>query len=377
LLTGYIVKKVIIYRNKILPYSETFIYDYSHYLKKHSPFFLGIRKIPNFKISKENIFILNSGNLVGWLREIIFRLTASSDKIEKEIERVGPELIHAHFGPDASLIMKTAKKLKVPLITTFHGIDATAKLNFLSIIKNPSNLFYKLRLKDLKDNGKKFIAVSKFIKSKLIERGFNEKNIEVIYSGINLKKFKSEYKDKRRNVLFVGRLVEKKGCEYLIRAMKEVQEEFPESKLIIIGQGSLKNKLVTLANKLGIKAEFKGSMSHDEVKLIMDRSYIFCLPSITAKDGNSEGLPVSILEAMAMNLPVVSTYHAGIPEAIENGKEGFLVKEKDVSNISKSIKELLRNNKKWKEMSKAGRKKVEKMFDIKKNVKELEKLYEK
>src|SRR5262249_19207401 len=130
-------------------------------------------------------------------------------------------------------------------------------------------------------------------------------------------------------VLFVGRLVAKKGCEYLIRAMAQVQVTRPDAQLVIIGEGPLDAALKALAEQTTCKCVFLGAQSSDEVRSWFQRARLFCLPSVTADTGETEGLPISILESLAMAVPVVSTQHAGIPEAIRDGETGLLAPERD------------------------------------------------
>ncbi|WP_235526307.1 glycosyltransferase [Nostoc piscinale] len=173
----------------------------------------------------------------------------------------------------------------------------------------------------------------------------------------------------------MGRLTEKKGCEYLIKSMARVQSILPNTKLIIIGDGTLRSELEALAAKLLTNYQFLGVQPSDIVKSWMNRAQVLAAPSVTAAQGDSEGLPTVVVEAQAMALPVVSTFHAGIPEAIINGQTGFLAAERDVDGLTEYILTLLKDNEKWQSFSIKAREHIKRNFDNSKQIKALESIY--
>jgi glycosyltransferase involved in cell wall biosynthesis len=175
--------------------------------------------------------------------------------------------------------------------------------------------------------------------------------------------------------LFVGRLVEKKGCRYLIEAMAQIQKSDPQIGLVVIGDGPLRTSLERQARRLLRSVRFLGWQPQEAVQSWMNRATVFCAPSITSSKGETEGLPLTILEAQAMGLLVISTSHAGIPEAIKDRGTGLLVSEKDPQGLAVSIQELFNDSTLREELATAARKQIEQKFSIETNVALLEDVY--
>jgi glycosyltransferase involved in cell wall biosynthesis len=307
--------------------------------------------------------------LLGSIKEIVFKLTRRSKEIEQVIKKLNPVAIHAHFGPDATIINKIANKLNIPLIVSFHGYDVSKVISK----KRISNLMYKSRLNNLIKNCFKCAVASEFMKNKVLEIGFPKNKIFSYKHGIKINKNKNKIRENL--VLFVGRLVEKKGCKYLIDAMEIVQKEIPSISIIIIGDGYLKEDLKKRAHSKIRNFKFIRYQTHKNVLDYMERSKLLCVPSLISKDGDPEGFGLVFIEAQSKGLPIISTLSGGIPEAVKDKITGFLVKEKDSEKIAEKIILLVRNNKIWKKMSTSGIKNVRKNFNIKNNVKNFEQVY--
>jgi len=164
------------------------------------------------------------------------------------------------------------------------------------------------------------------------------------HSGADITLFKSdEQLNNNKQLLFVGRLVEKKAPHLLIQTFSKVLEKHPSANLTMIGDGPLLNicKDLVQALKLQDSVNLVGFKKHKEIVSYMRKSFIYVQHSVVAHDGDSEGTPVSILEAGASGLPVVATHHAGISDAIIHGQTGYLVNERDIENMAKFIVLLL------------------------------------
>lgn len=241
------------------------------------------------------------------------------------------DLVHAHWLIPQGIVQSFFKK---PYIVTGHGGDVTS-LN--------KGIMKKLKVRCLK-RASKVTVVSEYLKG--VVEDLADHSIEepmVCSMGVDTSKFGKQYRKEnyfgqgdKKVVLFVGRLAEKKGVTYLIEAMKNV-----DAMLVIAGNGPLHDELVEQAKEQGDKIKFIGSKTHDELKTIYASADIFVAPSVTAKDGDKEGLPTTILEAMASEIPVVSTKSSGIVEVIEDRKTGLLCEEKNVEHLADSINELL------------------------------------
>lgn len=243
--------------------------------------------------------------------------------------RILPEydIVHAHWLIPQGIVQSFFKK---PYIVTGHGGDVTS-LN-KGIIK-------KLKVRCLK-KASHVTVVSNYLKERVEElANYEIEEPSVISMGVDTSRFGKQYRVEnyfnqgdKKVVLFVGRLAEKKGVTYLIEAMKSV-----DAVLVIVGNGPLHDKLVEQAKELGNKVQFWGSKTHDELKTIYASADIFVAPSITAKDGDQEGLGLVMLEAMASGLAVVASRSGGIGEIIVHNKNGVLCEEKDAKQLSDSI----------------------------------------
>lgn len=229
----------------------------------------------------------------------------------------------------------------------------------------------------LKHRCDQFIAVSQFIRDRLVERAFPKEKITVHYIGIDTRTFTPLLNVQREPlVLFVGRLVEKKGCEFLIRAMQSVQESVPGIKLVIVGDGPLRPTLEQQAATTLRQCSFVGMQTPEQVRTWMSRAALQCVPSVTAASGDSEGLPTVVLEAMATGMPVVASSSAGIPEAVAHGETGLLAPERDWRALAANIMTLLTDQGAWESMSRAGQQRVRRDFDLHKQCAKLEQIYE-
>ncbi|GBG06366.1 hypothetical protein PAT3040_00891 [Paenibacillus agaridevorans] len=369
---------IVVYRDNLLPISETFIFDQVESLTRFNAYYAGCRFVKGIKLSNESTFVINKkkGSRFGILLESLFIRYGISSKFNNRFNIIQPKLVHAHFGVGASNILPFVMRKRIKLIVTYHGFDATttdkaARMSFFG------HRLYLLRRNQLIEYVSTFIAVSEFIKRKMIEQGIPSDKIIVHYTGIDLEKFLIDSSIVREKiVLFVGRLVEQKGCYYLLKAMKEVQKKHLNCKLVVIGDGPQRLHLEELSHNEQIDSIFLGSLTHKEVRKWMNRSMIFSVPSIKMETGAEEGLGMVFVEANAMGLPVVSTATGGIPEVIEHEVTGLLVKEKDIRMITDSINTLLSNRDLWDKMSMNGIKRAKELFDIRLQANKLQDIYQ-
>jgi len=370
------LKTVLIFRTQLLERSETFIRAQAENLLRYDPHYVGWRhKTDGLAFPREKALVINTGGLAGKLREARFRLLGPGYESLRTLRALGPRLVHAHFGLDACEALSLARRLHLPLVTTFHGYDATMKDSTLRQWRT-GRKFIRLR-PHLQDRGSLFIAVSEFVRNRLLSMGFPPERTVVHYIGVDADKFSpSDPGIRQPAVLFVGRLVEKKGCSYLLRAMSEVQRVAPETRLVIIGDGPEKQNLHNLARKLGVRVEFLGAQPPDVVLSWMTLASVFCVPSVTANNGDSEGFGIVFAEAQACATPVVSFATGGIPEAVAHGKTGLLAPERDWQTLASSLLLLLRNNELRSRLGLAGRRRVVSQFNLRKQTALLEDLYD-
>lgn len=286
------------------------------------------------------------------------------------------DIIYCHFGHNGrnAAILKKTGIIKSRIMTVFHGFEISRK-------KYLKKGYYDVLFR----HGDLFLPVSHAWKQRLISLGCDEKKIIVHRMGIDPGRFSlinNTIKDNTVKLLTIARLTEKKGLEYAIKAIRLVIDELKapgRMEYTIIGDGELKDDLKALVMKLDLTEviHFTGSMDQEEVIACMQIANIFILPSITCEDGNMEGIPVVLMEAMASGLPVISTFHSGIPELVKHGEAGFLVPERDVRGLAEKILYVMNNSHLWREMGEKGRKIIEKDFNSRKLSKELKGIFEK
>ena len=281
------------------------------------------------------------------------------------------DVIHCHFGPNG-LIGAAINEivLKSKLLTSFHGSDLSQYLN-LNGAAAYNYLF---------DKGDLFLPVSIHWVKKLISLGCSSAKIKLHRMGVDtdiFKPLKKSNQNKTIQLLSVGRFVEKKGFKYGILAFSEVLKNHPDMQYNIIGDGYLKENIKKLIKELNCegKINLMGGKTQNDIIKIMQESDILLAPSITGKDGDSEGIPVVIMEAMSTGLPVISTLHSAIPELVIDNVTGFLTPEKNTILMTGKIKQLVENKKLRTAMGSSGREKILKEYNIKKLNKELVNIY--
>lgn len=379
-------QNVLIYRNHLLAPSETFIKAQGESLKLFRPFYVGLRRVKGLELPENRVRTINNGDYAGRAEEIIFKRYGYSFRLARRLTGLKPKLIHAHFGPDGVSALPLARKLQIPLIVTIHAYDINKKMESYKLsFENLKQLKLKTiirfnryirKIPELTERADLFIAISEFTRQKMLQRGFPKEKIMLHYIGVDTDYFKPDLAIKKEPiVLFVGRLVEKKGCEYLIKAMSKVQKSHPEKKLIIIGDGPLRESLELLASDTLSNFRFLGVQTPDAVRSWMKKAKILCLPSITAADGDAEGLPIVAYEAHAMGIPVAGFASAGIPEFVMHGETGFLAQEKDWETLAGHIMKLFEDEDLWKRFSVSARERVCEKFDLKTQTQKLEEIY--
>ena len=282
------------------------------------------------------------------------------------------EVVHAHFGIEGVYALPLAARLGVPLVTTFHGFDAT--LSTAGLLSSPAWAAYPFLRGRLARRGDLFLCVSAFIRGKLLARGFPADKTRVHYIGVDTARLAPRAAgEAEKIVLHVARLVEVKGTQYLIRAFARLA---PGHRLVIIGEGPLRGGLEKLAGELGVRAEFLGAMAHEAVLGWMRRAAVLVLPSVRTSSGREEGLGMVTLEAAALGVPVIGADAGGIGEAVADGESGFLVPARDPEALAARLGLLLGDADLRARMGAAGRARVEARFDLARQSAALETMYD-
>lgn len=310
---------------------------------------------------KDPVLLGRSLNVLKYGKEAAsFRLLYPTLPLLKK--RPAYDIIHCHFGWSGlqSAFLRDIGALRGKLITTFHGFDITTSLK----------LFGDRLYDPLFRMGNLFLPISQRWQQRLIELGCDPQKIMVHRMGIDCEKFtftpRQPDADGRIRLVTIARLVEKKGIEYGIRAVAQLAETYPNLEYHVVGDGPLRDTLSNLIQNLGVQNRVKllGWQQDQEILEILNQAHILLAPSVTSQDGDQEGIPVALMEAMAMGLPVISTFHSGIPELIEHGSSGFLVPERDADTLASKLSYLIEHPELWPQMGHAGRSYVETHYNI-------------
>jgi glycosyltransferase involved in cell wall biosynthesis len=361
-------------RHQLFRPSEVFISEQARALRTFAPLLVG-RVLAGAPCEGLRYCVPCAGPLAQ-LRYVLGRDPAL---FVRELAEHRPVLIHAHFGVEAVYAMELADRLDVPLVTTFHGFDATMRARELLASRKPSWIQYLAKRSELARRGALFIGVSRFIVERLEQLGFPPERTRLHYIGVDPAAFpRGAEPTTEPVVLHVARLVEKKGTRYLLDAFARIAAKHPHARLVVIGAGPLRAKLARRAAelKLAARVSWLGAAPHAEVRAWLGRAAVLCLPSCTAANGDAEGLGQALLEAAASGVPVVATRHGGIPEAVEDGRTGYLVRERDAADLAGALDALLGSESLRAGFGEAARRFARARFDLHQQTRSLERLYE-
>ena len=273
------------------------------------------------------------------------------------------DIVLCHFGWMGVEACSQIKKMDFDgkLLTVFHGADMSTYLE-----ESTSNPY-----KELFEVGDGFLPISNFWESKLTSMGVNSAKLKVHRMGVLPSTFqfspRAPLDDSKFQFISVGRLTEKKGTEYIIRACKLLVDSYPtlSFKLTLIGDGPLEQSLKELASELNVSEfiEFTGNLPNSEVADRLSQSNAFILPSVVASNGDMEGIPVALMEAMASGLPVISTIHSGIPELVRHEETGLLAAEKDIAGLAAAMHTTMTAPEKVANLTQNARKLIETEFN--------------
>lgn len=370
-----VMPAAIIYSHSLLDPSMTFIKNQGEALQRHIAIYAGSHYTQGIELPADRSFVVNGGSFVGLGLEALFRKFGKAPLLIRRLRSFRPSVVHAHFGTSGPSGMALARALNVPLIITFHGKDAT--MTTKEALKSHRGREFLRQKTEIIDYASRFIAVSDYIRTRLLEQDFPEEKILVLRNGIDLNYFqRSTDAVRQRLIVFVGRFVEKKGVRYLIDASQQLLNQGIEFELVLVGSGPLEDRLRQQAKEAAVPVRFTGFLMPDEIRKWIELAAVVAIPSVTAADGDSEGLPTVLLEAQAMGTPVVATYHAGIPEGVLEGITAELVREADSVALASKLRSFLESPGKCVKFGEAARELVTRNFDNKVQASLLEDLYQ-
>jgi colanic acid/amylovoran biosynthesis glycosyltransferase len=334
--------RVIHLRRTYLKRTETFVYTQLTHLPPEKAVVLArdVEQEDRFPCKDLRAFSREPDNWHKRWSGICYRLLKHMTNYEqhfyfRELRALEPDLLHAHFAVDAAYFSNVWRQIHRPVIVSCYGYD-------VSSFPNQYLGWGRHYLQPVWRYATLILAMSKDMRADLLRLGCPDEKIRVHYHGINLARFKYVERASTATpvrILFVGSFSDRKGVEDVLRAFVQLAKERPQLELRLVGSGTLRSKLEQLVRMWGLENQvsFAGFVRHENVQDELSTAHIFCHPSRTPKRGDKEGIPGTIVEAMATGLPVVTTRHAGIPEMVRDGEDGFVVAERDVTAIAQAI----------------------------------------
>jgi colanic acid/amylovoran biosynthesis glycosyltransferase len=307
-----------------------------------------------FTTRTENLDIFRTPNLT---------VAKSEDEYLGLAGRAGANLALSHFGPSGLVGMQVGLMNDIPSATIFHGYDVSMLLHSPRWVEQYQTLF---------QFGSHCICISEVGRQRLIKIGCPPDKVSVVRLGVDVSDFSPSEQnssgDDTREVrlLIVSRLAEKKGISYAMMALRRALERVPTLTLRIIGEGEEREKLEALRHELGLEKRvlFLGAMDNAVLRREMLSCRIYLQPSVTARDGDQEGIPVALMEALACGRPAIASRHSGIPELILDGRTGLLVEERDTKGLADAIVRMVQNPDLARSLGRAGRAWVEQEFNL-------------
>jgi glycosyltransferase involved in cell wall biosynthesis len=271
----------------------------------------------------------------------------------------------AEYGPAGVHVSEACRRLGIPLVVHFHGYDASRLDVLQAHLQNYPRLF---------NQAAAIIAVSRAMQSRIISLGADPLKVHNNPCGVDCEMFScGDPGSAPPSLLAVGRFVEKKAPHLTLLAFAEARRQCRDARLRMIGTGPLWGPCRDLAIALGLgdSVTFLGAQAHSVVQKEMGHARAFIQHSVESSSGECEGTPVALLEAGASGLPVLSTYHAGIPDVVIHGETGYLVAERDVSGMAEYMVKVLQQSSIAQQLGQAARRRIEARFRMETSIQQL------
>jgi glycosyltransferase involved in cell wall biosynthesis len=353
-------------------YSETFIQAHKNLLDGHIYYLYG-GSPPKFAKNKKPLIPTNKLSVILFFVNFLLfgnKLSFKQYAFKKYLKKKSIDCVLAEYGTAGVKIDEVCSQLNIPLIVHFHGYDAS-KFDVI----NEHEAGYKRMFK----NAIFIISVSNVMHQKLLKLGAPADKLVLNPYGPADRFLKLNLVKKSKKILFgVGRFTNKKAPYYTIFAFKKVLKKHPDARLIIGGKGELWESCKNLVKVLNLeeKIDLPGILSVEEVTNNLQIASAYVQHSITTDEGDMEGTPLGILEASAAGIPVISTFHAGIPDVIVHGKTGLLCKEHDYIKMAEHLNWILEHPEEAQKMGVAGRLNIQNNFSMSKHINKLNHLIE-
>jgi len=365
--------RVALFSTRFVPYSQTFIYDEvrAHERYEVDVFCKERLNEDRFPYDEKRVF-----HPPAWA-EKIYENVAYWPSLDRQIREGDYDLIHAHFGTTAVYALPHVWRHDLPFVVTFWGNDVGALVG--SQRYSPFRWRYVWAAPKIMEAADLMLGVSEELCAWLRQFSGRPDAVKLYQHGIDLSKFQPTSAERTvPEVVMVGRFTEKKGHRYALRAVEQAVRNGHDLHFSLIGSGELEAECREYVREqgLGDSVTFHGVLSHEETAERLAHADIALVPSVVARDHDREGSPTVVKEACASGVPVIGTYHAGIPETVDDGKTGFLVPERNVPALADRLIRLLDDADLRREFGRAARTKMEQEFDLFDQVRTLEEHYD-
>lgn len=348
--------RVLHFKSRYLNASETFV---DRLVRGHVAFEPAVATVEPRQYADGLRLYAPRSRLERFVNEQARRLNRVPPVLARAVREWGPDVLHAHAGLDGYRALGLARR--VPLVVSFYGSDVT---------RLPNERGWRARYARLAREGAAFTTVSDAMRAALVGLGFPANRLRVVRQGVALGAFAHVPREGVGEtpvwLLMVGRMVEKKGFAYALDALAGLRARGVDAHLRLVGDGPLRSTLEARAAALGLgeAVRFDGAAPNDVVRDHLRTHGVLLAPSVTAADGDQEGIPNTIIEALAVGIPVVATHHAGIPEIVFDGETGLLVPERDADALAAGVERYLADADLVARVSRAGRALVERSHAV-------------
>ncbi len=365
-MASHSTRKVALFCTNFLPSSQVFVYEQLRQYLRHEVDVFAWRRFNEQRFPFPRVH----------LAEASYVVRGKSRRFSRAFAQRGYDLVHAHFGLAGAYAQRFASENGLPLLVTFHGYDVPLLSSLRRFL--PLNLPYALAGPAMLRRMRIGICASTELKHMLMGLGVDESRLRVHRLGIDLERFRFSATHTQARVMMVGRLVEKKGFEYGLRAFAHALSLGGRAELTIVGEGSRMGQLRRLTRQLKIadRVSFVGSRTNEEVAMMLSQAIVLLAPSVVARDGNRESGLIVVKEAAAAGAVPIGTLHGGIPDSIDDTVSGFLVRERDWKTMGERLARLLLDEPLRSCMARAARAKMEREFDNRVLVAGLEDIYD-
>lgn len=349
------------------PYSETFIQAHKNLLEGEVFYYYGNtwagitlekgnEKFNKLSVSQKLKLKLSGGSVTQSQQQNLIN-SIKANKIEVALVEYGH---HAHW------LLKVLKTANIPFVAHFHGHDATEH-RILENTKNYGAMFAA---------ASKVVAVSRYMENHLLKLGCPREKLVYNVYGPRPEFAQVAPNFQKQNLLSVGRFTNKKAPYYTLLAFSKIAVDFPEAKLTFAGDGTLFEACRNLGTQMGLESQlrFMGVATAEQLKEEITNARAYVQHSITTDSGDMEGTPLSILEASSAGLPVISTFHAGIPDVIVDGQTGLLCNEHEVDRMAEHMAKILKDKALAKKMGDAGKNHIAEHYSLERHIAELNKI---